>query len=82
ERTIAALASREQPEMIAHAGFLAAIGGNGAGAAQAIVEDLLSIAGIAAVGTRSAQEIAARFLEKAAAAGAGLTEDKARILRA
>lgn len=82
ERTIAALASREQADVIAQAGFLAAIGGNGAGAAQAVVEDLLAIAGIAAVGTRSAQEIAARFLEKAAASGAGLTEDKARILRA
>lgn len=82
ERTIAALASREQADGIAQAGFLAAIGGNGAGGAQAVVEDLLAIAGIAAVGTRSAQEIAARFLEKAAASGGGLTEDKARILRA
>lgn len=81
ERTIAALASREQADVIAHAGFLAAIG-NGAGSAQAVVEDLLAIAGIAAVGTRTAHEIAARFLEKAAASGAGLTEDKARILRA
>jgi ATP phosphoribosyltransferase regulatory subunit len=83
ERTIAALASRETTDVIAHAGFLAAIGnGGGSGQAQAVVEDLLAIAGIAAVGTRSAQEIAARFLEKAAASGAGLTEDKARILRA
>lgn len=81
ERTIAALSAREQADVIAHAGFLSAIG-NGAGSAQAVVEDLLAIAGIDAVGTRSAHEIAARFLEKAAASGAGLTEDKARILRA
>jgi ATP phosphoribosyltransferase regulatory subunit len=81
ERTIAALSAREQADVIAHAGFLSAIG-NGAGSARAVVEDLLAIAGIDAVGTRSAHEIAARFLEKAAASGAGLTEDKARILRA
>jgi ATP phosphoribosyltransferase regulatory subunit len=80
ERTIAALVDRDQSDLSAQAGFLAAIA-NGAGSARAVVEDLLAIAGIAAVGTRSAAEIAARFLEKAAAGG-GLGEDKARVLRA
>jgi ATP phosphoribosyltransferase regulatory subunit len=49
-----------------HAGLLAAIEGQAPQAAKAFVEDILSIAGIARVGGRSAGEIAERFLARAA----------------
>jgi len=52
-----------QPE---HAGLLAAIEGQAPQAAKAFVEDILSIAGIARVGGRTAGEIAERFLARAA----------------
>lgn len=51
--------------------------------ARALVEDLLSIAGISTVGGRSAGEIAERFLEQAAlASGSGLTEEKRALIEA
>ncbi|ADZ71889.1 ATP phosphoribosyltransferase regulatory subunit [Polymorphum gilvum] len=63
-------------------GFLAALEGADPDAAQAVVEDLLSIAGISAVGGRTASEIAERFLEQAAlASGSGAHRDAADILR-
>jgi ATP phosphoribosyltransferase regulatory subunit len=46
-------------------GVLAALAGSDPKAAHALVTDLLSIAGIATVGGRSAAEIADRFLEQA-----------------
>jgi ATP phosphoribosyltransferase regulatory subunit len=49
-----------------HAGLLAAIEGQAPQAARAFVEDILSIAGIARVGGRTAGEIAERFLARAA----------------
>ncbi|MBO6755183.1 MAG: ATP phosphoribosyltransferase regulatory subunit [Roseibium sp.] len=49
-------------------GFLSALDGADPADARAAVEDLLSIAGISAVGGRSAGEIAERFLEQAALA--------------
>jgi ATP phosphoribosyltransferase regulatory subunit len=48
-----------------HAGFLAALDGADPKAAKAVVEDLLSIAGISQVGGRTAGDIAERFLEQA-----------------
>lgn len=64
-----------------HAGVLAALAGADPAAAQALVTDLLSIAGISTVGGRSVSEIAARFLEQAARdAGAGLSPEAARII--
>ncbi len=55
-----------------NAAFLAALDGADHNAAHAVVEDLLAIAGIRAVGGRTPGEIADRFLEKAAlAAGIG-----------
>jgi ATP phosphoribosyltransferase regulatory subunit len=51
-------------------GVLAALAGSDPKAARHLVTDLLSIAGIAAVGGRSVAEIAERFLEQAAL-GAG-----------
>ncbi len=59
-----------------HAGLLAAIQGQDPQGVRAFVEDVLAIAGISAVGGRSAGEIAERFLGKAAAqanGGAGST---------
>jgi ATP phosphoribosyltransferase regulatory subunit len=47
-------------------GMLAALAGSDRAAAHALVTDLLSIAGISAVGGRSVGEIADRFLEHAA----------------
>jgi ATP phosphoribosyltransferase regulatory subunit len=60
-----------------HAGLLAAIEGQAPQAAKAFVEDILSIAGIASVGGRSAGEIAERFLERAANRS-GLVPEEAR----
>ncbi|MBF9234944.1 ATP phosphoribosyltransferase regulatory subunit [Microvirga alba] len=63
------LASLSEPEgqtQQEHAGLLAAIEGQAPHAAKAFVEDILSIAGIARVGGRSAGEIAERFLARAA----------------
>src|SRR6267154_752135 len=56
-------ASHARPE---YQGVLAALAGSDPDAAHALVTDLLSIAGITAVGGRSAGEIADRFLEQAA----------------
>ncbi|HEY7300555.1 MAG TPA: ATP phosphoribosyltransferase regulatory subunit [Xanthobacteraceae bacterium] len=55
--------SRAQPE---YQGVLAALAGSDPKAAHALVTDLLSIAGISAVGGRSVGEIADRFLDQAA----------------
>jgi ATP phosphoribosyltransferase regulatory subunit len=63
-------AAIERPE---YQGVLAAMAGSDPKAAHALVMDLLSIAGINAVGGRSVGEIADRFLEQAAlGAGSGL----------
>jgi ATP phosphoribosyltransferase regulatory subunit len=56
-------AAIERPE---YQGVLAAMAGSDPKAAHALVTDLLSIAGINAVGGRSVGEIADRFLEQAA----------------
>lgn len=62
-----------------HAGLLAAIEGQAPQAAKAFVEDILSIAGIASVGGRSAGEIAERFLARAANR-TGLSEEARQVL--
>jgi ATP phosphoribosyltransferase regulatory subunit len=54
-----------------HAGLLKALQGQDPLAARAFVEDLLKIAGISAVGGRTAGEIAERFLVQAAAEADG-----------
>jgi ATP phosphoribosyltransferase regulatory subunit len=48
-----------------HVAFLAALDGADPKAAKAVVQDMLSIAGISQVGGRSAGDIAERFLEQA-----------------
>lgn len=63
-------------------GFLSALEGADPKAAHAVVEDLLSIAGISAVGGRTPSEIADRFLEQAAlASGTGADPKAAETLR-
>jgi ATP phosphoribosyltransferase regulatory subunit len=73
-------AAQARPE---YQGVLAALAGSDPRAAHALVTDLLSIAGITAVGGRSVGEIADRFLEQAAlGASAGLpAETRALIER-
>ena len=66
-----------------HAGLLAAIQGQDPKGVRAFVEDVLAIAGISAVGGRSAGEIAERFLAKAAAqanGGSGLNAENRAVL--
>ena len=64
-----------------HSGVLAALEGVDRKGARALVEDLLSIAGISAVGGRSIGEIADRFLEQAALKSEiGLPKEKQDIL--
>jgi ATP phosphoribosyltransferase regulatory subunit len=63
---IAGLSEPDGASQQEHAGLLAAIEGQAPQAAKAFVEDILSIAGIARVGGRSAGEIAERFLARAA----------------
>lgn len=64
-----------------HSGVLAALEGVDKAGAKALVEDLLSIAGISSVGGRSVGEIADRFLEQSSArAGAELAAGKRAVL--
>ena len=63
---------------IDHSGVLAALENVDKKCARALVEDLLAIAGITAVGGRTAAEIADRFLEQAALKGGSGVEARAR----
>ncbi len=64
-----------------HSGVLRALQGADRAGARALVENLLSIAGISTVGGRSAGEIADRFLEQAAmAADSGVPAEKQAVL--
>ncbi|MCX5495446.1 ATP phosphoribosyltransferase regulatory subunit [Kaistia dalseonensis] len=82
DATIERLSGGGTSEAPAHAGFLAALDGTDHAAAHRIVEDLLSIAGIKAVGGRSAGEIADRFLEQSSlAVGAGLSARAQTVLK-
>jgi ATP phosphoribosyltransferase regulatory subunit len=67
---------------IAQPGVLAALESADHAGAKALVEDLLAIAGIKAVGGRSAGEIADRFLEQAAARSeARVSAEQQEVLR-
>jgi ATP phosphoribosyltransferase regulatory subunit len=59
-----------------HAGLLAAMEGQDPAAARLFVEDILNIAGITTLGGRSANEIAARFLEQASNEPSGLSAEQ------
>lgn len=61
-------------------GLIAAIEGQDPKAARAFVEDVISIAGIAPVGGRTAAEIAARFLAKAGTGSTDLSDRARRVL--
>ncbi|MFL5096122.1 MAG: ATP phosphoribosyltransferase regulatory subunit [Xanthobacteraceae bacterium] len=61
-------------------GVLAALAGSDPAAAHALVTDLLSISSISAVGGRSVDEIADRFLEQAALGGATGIPGEMRIV--
>ena len=64
-----------------HTGVLAALQGVDRNGARALVEDLLTIAGISSVSGRSASEIAERFLEQAALRdGAGFSAEKRAVI--
>lgn len=76
---LASLAETDGTGPQEHAGLLAAIEGQAPHAAKAFVEDILSIAGIASVGGRSAGEIAERFLARAANR-TGLSDEARRVL--
>jgi ATP phosphoribosyltransferase regulatory subunit len=66
---------------VSKAGVLAALERADHEGAKALVQDLLAIAGVEAIGGRSASEIADRFLEQAASRGdAGLSADQTRTL--
>lgn len=81
-KPLAAILDREANSSAAdHSGVLAALAGADRDGARALVQDLLSIAGISSVGGRSANEIAERYLEQASAqAGAGFSAEKRAIL--
>lgn len=81
-RTLAAMVqSGENGASHDHSGVLAALDGVDKVGARALVEDLLSIAGISSVGGRSAGEIAERFLEQAALrSGPGIPAEKQDLL--
>ncbi|GAC1333586.1 MAG: ATP phosphoribosyltransferase regulatory subunit [Beijerinckiaceae bacterium] len=64
-----------------HSGVLAALTGADKRGARALVEDVLSIAGISSVGGRTAAEIAERFLEQATArSGEGIPAEARALL--
>jgi ATP phosphoribosyltransferase regulatory subunit len=66
---------------IDHSGVLGLLEGADKQGARALVEDLLRIAGISAVGGRTPAEIAERFLEQAALkTGAGFSAEKRAVI--
>lgn len=62
------------------AGLFAALSAAGPQAGRAVIEDLLQIAGITAVGGRTAGEIADRFIERASAHSVALRDEMKRAL--
>ncbi len=70
-------AASKRPE---YQGVLAALAGSDPKAAHALVTDLLSIAGITAVGGRSVGEIADRFLEQSALGASASLPRETRLL--
>ena len=82
-RGLDAIFSRPSQGALAQAGVLAALESADHAGAKALVEDLLAIAGIEAVGGRSAGEIADRFLEQASLrSGEPIEPEKRAVLEA
>jgi ATP phosphoribosyltransferase regulatory subunit len=74
---LALAATNKRPE---YQGVLAALAGADPKGAQALVSDLISIAGMTTVGGRSVDEIAERFLEQAALGAATALPQEMRAL--
>lgn len=73
---------KSEPRGLArYSGVLDALKGADPAEARAFVKDLLSMAGIAATGGRSAEDIAGRFLERAREDAQPLGAEQAEILR-
>jgi ATP phosphoribosyltransferase regulatory subunit len=82
-RSLEAIFSRPSQSALAQPGVLAALESADHAGAKALVEDLLAIAGIDAVGGRSAGEIADRFLEQASLrSGPPIEPEKRTVLDA
>ncbi|HEX9168109.1 MAG TPA: ATP phosphoribosyltransferase regulatory subunit [Roseiarcus sp.] len=82
-RGLDAIFNRPSQGALAQAGVLAALESADHAGAKALVEDLLAIAGIEAVGGRSAGEIADRFLEQASLrSGEPIPAEKRGVLEA
>ncbi len=80
-RDLAAILDGHVPGALAQPGVLAAMESADHAGARALVQDLLAIAGIDAVGGRTAGEIADRFLEQAALrSGDAIGTEKRQIL--
>ena len=80
-RGLSAILDGRSQSALAQPGVLAALESADHDGARALVEDLLAIAGIDAVGGRTASEIAARFLEQAALrSGDAVGAEKRRVL--
>ncbi|MCA0400160.1 MAG: ATP phosphoribosyltransferase regulatory subunit [Proteobacteria bacterium] len=73
---------KHEPRGLArYSGVLDALKGADPAEAKAFVKDLLSIAGIAATGGRSAEDIAGRFLDRAREDAQALGTEQAEIIR-
>ena len=80
-RSLSAILDGRSGGALAQPGVLAALESADHAGAKALVEDLLAIAGIDAVGGRTAGEIADRFLEQAALrSGEPIDPDKRKVL--
>ena len=80
-RSLSAILDGRGASALAQPGVLAALESADHAGAKALVEDLLAIAGIDAVGGRTAGEIADRFLEQAAlGSGEPIDPDKRKVL--
>jgi ATP phosphoribosyltransferase regulatory subunit len=80
-RSLSSILDGRGASALAQPGVLAALESVDHAGAKALVEDLLAIAGIDAVGGRSAGEIADRFLEQAALrSGEPIDPDKRQVL--
>jgi len=82
-RSLEAIFAQPSQSALAQPGVLAALESADHAGAKALVEDLLAIAGIDAVGGRSASEIADRFLEQASLrSGPPIEPEKRTVLDA
>ena len=82
-RSLAAILDGRGQSLLSQSGVLAAMESADHAGAKALVEDLIAIAGIDAVGGRTASEIADRFLEQAALrSGDPIDPEKRKALEA